>query len=174
MAPLSHRIATFEVARAEVRSRGVQHLILALLPASWPLQKCRKRNDHSLNKFSGLRPVRQDAACACLLCSTAQTGLRSQNPWVCIGFRDAVPGPPKMPPKRLPGARPPKPPGQAPPRGRKCVCYCVLHSKLASGLKNLRFFNGFRAPKRPQVRFLLCFTDQTCLRSYKLKVFQWF
>ena len=107
-----------------------------------------------------------------VLCFTAQTGLRAQNPLVFIGFREAVPGPPKRPPKRLPGAKTPKPPGQGPqaprpgpPRRPRCVCYCVLQSKLASGLKNLRFFNGFRAPKRPQVRFLLCFTDQTCLRS---------
>ena len=107
-----------------------------------------------------------------VLCFTAQTGLRAQNPRVFIGFREAVPGPPKRPPKRLPGARASRRPprglqeaSKSPPRRPRCVCYCVLQSKLASGLKNLRFFNGFRAPKRPQVRFLLCFTDQTCLRS---------
>ena len=51
-----------------------------------------------------------------VLCFTARTGLRPQNPRVFIGFREAVPGPPKRPPKRLPGARPPKPRGQAPKR----------------------------------------------------------
>ena len=53
-----------------------------------------------------------------VLCFTARTGLRAQNPRVFIGFREAVPGPPKRPPKRLPGAKTPKPPSQAPPRGR--------------------------------------------------------
>ena len=53
-----------------------------------------------------------------VLCFTARTGLRPQNPRVFIGFREAVPGPPKRPPKRLPGAKTPKPPSQAPPRGR--------------------------------------------------------
>merc|ERR1711949_47172 len=33
------------------------------------------------------------------------------------------------------------------PRGRRCVSYCVLQIKLASGLKNLRFFNGFTLPR---------------------------
>ena len=49
-----------------------------------------------------------------VLCFTARTGLRAQNPRVFIGFREAVPGPPKRPPQRLAGARPPKPRGQAP------------------------------------------------------------
>ena len=33
------------------------------------------------------------------------------------------------------------------PRGRRCVSYCVLHIKLASGLQNLRFFTGFALPR---------------------------
>ena len=51
-----------------------------------------------------------------VLCFTAQTGLRAQNPLVFIGFREAVPGPPKRPLKRLPGARAPKTPPRAPKR----------------------------------------------------------
>ena len=83
-----------------------------------------------------------------VLCFTARTGLRAQNPRVFIGFREAVPGPPKRPPKRLPGARASRRPprglqeaSKSPPRRPRCVCYCVLQSKLASGLKNLRFFS---------------------------------
>ena len=53
-----------------------------------------------------------------VLCFTAQTGLRAQNPWVFIGFREAVPGPPKRPPQRLAGARPPQAPRPGPPRGK--------------------------------------------------------
>ena len=163
----------FSLPRLEL---GVSRLLLPLLAASLRFQKRRKRKDHSLKKFSGLRPARQDAACAfCIVFystnwpqgsessgfyrvpgsgsrasqEASETAPRGQDP------QAPQPGPPKRP----------QPPGQAPPRGRRCVCYCVLQSKLASGLKNLRFFNGFRAPKRPQVRFLLCFTDQTCLRS---------
>ena len=33
------------------------------------------------------------------------------------------------------------------PGGRRCVFYCVLQIKLASGLKHLRFFNGFTLPR---------------------------
>ena len=46
-----------------------------------------------------------------------------------------------------PRGQAPQAPRPGPPRGRRCVCYRVLQSKLASGLKNLRFFNGFRAPR---------------------------
>ena len=90
-------------------------------------------------------PRRPMCVLYCVLQHELASGLRILG--FFIGFREAVPGPPKRPPKRLPGARAPKPPAKSPPRGRKCVCYRVLQSKLASGLKNLRFFNGFRPPR---------------------------
>ena len=150
--------------------------VAAPLASSGRFLPCSKTKKNAMASRSTSSPV--SGRCAktphvrFVLCFTAQTGLRPQNPRVFIGFREAVPGPPKRPPKRLPGARASRRPprglqeaSKSPPRRPRCVCYCVLQSKLASGLKNLRFFNGFRAPKRPQVRFLLCFTDQTCLRS---------
>ena len=99
-APLSHRIATFEAARAEVRSRGVQHLILPLLRASWPLQKCRKRKDHSLKKFSGPRLARQEAQHAVSpVFYRSNWPLASKKPSFYSNFR-RVPRGPREGPKR--------------------------------------------------------------------------
>ena len=51
----------FSLPRLEL---GVSRLLLPHLAASVRFQKRRKRKDHSLKKFSGLRPARQDPACA--------------------------------------------------------------------------------------------------------------
>ena len=165
----SRRNGHFRFRASNLACRGSSCLI-------WPLSSVFKNEENARtirsksSKASGRRTKTPHVRF--VLCFTARAGLRAQNPRVFIGFREAVPGPPKRPPKRLPGARASRRPprglqeaSKSPPRRPRCVCYCVLQSKLASGLKNLRFFNGFRAPKRPQVRFLLCFTDQTCLRS---------
>ena len=152
----------FSLPRLEL---GVSRLLLPLLAASLRFQIRRQRKDNSLKKFSGLRPARQDAPCAfCIVFYSTNWPPGSES----SGFY-RVPGSGSRASQE---ASETAPRGQglqeaskSPPRRPRCVCYCVLQSKLASGLKNLRFFNGFRAPKRPQVRFLLCFTDQTCLRS---------
>ena len=144
----SRRNGHFRFRASNLACRGSSCLI-------WPLSSVFKNEENARtirsksSKASGRRAKTPHVRF--VLCFTARTGLRAQNPRVFIGFREAVPGPPKRPPKRLPGAKTPKPPGQGPqaprpgpPRRPRCVCYCVLQSELASGLKHLRFSNGFR------------------------------
>ena len=84
----------------------------------WPLPSVFKNEENARtirsksSKASGRRAKTPHVRF--VLCFTARTGLRAQNPRVFIGFREAVPGPPKRPPKRLPGARLPEPRAQAP------------------------------------------------------------
>ena len=70
-----------------------------------------------------------------VLCFTAQTGLRPQNPRVFIGFREAVPGPPKRPPKRLPGARASRRPPRAPRDGRGAFAIVFYRANWPQVLK---------------------------------------
>ena len=136
----SRRNGHFRFRASNLACRGSSCLI-------WPLSSVFKNEENARtirsksSKASGRRAKTPHVRF--VLCFTARTGLRAQNPRVFIGFREAVPGPPKRPPKRLPGAKTPKPPSQAPPRGRRCVFYCVLHIKLASGLKQLKVFQWF-------------------------------
>ena len=82
------------------------------------LSKMRKTLGPFVKKFSGLRPVRQDAACAFRTVFYSTNWPQGSESLVFIGFREAVPGPPKRPPKRLPGARAPKKPPRAPQDGQ--------------------------------------------------------
>ena len=129
---------------------GVSRLLLPHLAASLRFQKRRKRKDHSLKKFSGLRPARQDAACAfCIVFYSTNWPPGSES----SGFY-RVPGS---------GSRASQEASETAPRGQGLQ---EASKRPPGGLQE--------PPKTAEVRLLLCFTEQTCLRSKKPKVFQWF
>ena len=88
----------------------------------WPISSVFKNEENART----IRSKRSEASGRCaktphvrfVLCFTAQTGLRAQKPQLFKGFHGTVPGPPKRPPKRLPGARAPKKPPRAPQDGQ--------------------------------------------------------
>ena len=109
----SRRNGHFRFRASNLACRGSSCLI-------WPISSVFKNEENART----IRSKSSQASGRCaktphvrfVLCFTALNGLRPQNPWVFIGFREAVPGPPKRPLKRLPGARAPKTPQDAPKR----------------------------------------------------------
>ena len=114
------------------------------------LSKMRKTLRPFVKKFSGLRPARQDAACAfCIVFYSSNWPQASES----SGFY-RVPGS---------GSRASQEASETAPRGQGLQ---EASKRPPGGLQE--------PPKTAEVRLLLCFTEQTCLRSKKPKVFQWF
>ena len=85
-------------------------LLLLLWPLSCIFKSSQKRKDHSLNKFSGLRPARQDTKCACSPTPASKSSPQGSTTCACLG----VPGNCSRASQE---ASDTAPRGQAPPRG---------------------------------------------------------
>ena len=110
-----------------------------LLAASMRLQKRRKRKDHSPKKFSALRPARQDTECAFSTTPVSKSSPQGSKTRAFLGVAGNSPKAsqegPKRPPRRLPGARPPKPRGQAPQEAKGVLAIVLYRSNWPSDLK---------------------------------------
>ena len=128
----SRRNAPFCIRALTLPCRGSSCLI-------WPISSVFKNAENART----IRSKSSQASGRCaktphvrfVLCFTAQTGLRAQNPLVFIGFREAVPGPPKRPLKRLPGARAPKTPPRAPQDGQGAFSIAFYRANWPQVLK---------------------------------------
>ena len=118
---------------------AVSRLILPHLAASLRFQTCRKRKDHSLKKFSALRPARQDTGCAFSTTPVSKNSPQASKTLALLGVPGGGSRASQEASETAPRGQGLQEASKSPPRRPRCVCYCVLQSKLASGLKNLRF-----------------------------------